>query len=46
MRILNKYGVGYLCGLYLVGYCFLCYNAGMMGGVPEISRTPGKEEGK
>ena len=42
MRILNKYGVGYLCGLYLVGYCFLCYNAGMLGKVPPKLGVPPK----
>ena len=30
MSNIYKYGVGYLWILYLVGYCYVCYNYGMM----------------
>ena len=42
IRILPKYRVGYLSILYLVGYCYICYNYGMMEEVyfmPEGRKT-------
>ena len=46
MHIPSKYRVVYLFILYLVVYCFLWYNTGIMEKVQETPSTPRKEEQK